>query len=318
MTTTQRQALVTGGAGFIGSHLVDRLVAEGWTVTVLDDLSSGHLENLESSRGNSLRFIQGSITDSNILDQALAGVTHVFHLAARPSVARSIETPFETNEINVSGTLRLLDKCRKIPSLERFVLTSSSSVYGNTPTLPKLEPMAGATLSPYALQKWTGESYLRLFHELYGLPGIALRPFNVFGPRQRSDNPYAAVIPLFLSAARANQPLVVNGDGQQTRDFTFVANMVEGFMRAGSTTNREALGKAFNIANAERTSILELAGQIIALTGSRSKCEHKPPRAGDIRDSFAGLELAKALLGYAPKITFSQGLRALVEATLKS
>jgi UDP-glucose 4-epimerase len=313
---SERKALVTGGAGFIGSHLTDRLVSEGWSVTVLDDLSSGHVENLRGSEGPRLRFIRGTITNGAALDDALAGITHVFHLAALPSVPRSIEKPVETNDVNVSGTLLLLDKCRRHRGLERFVLTSSSSVYGDTPTLPKIEHMAGTTLSPYALQKWTGENYLRLFHKLYGLPGIALRPFNVFGPRQRADNPYAAVIPLFLDAARNGRPLPVNGDGQQTRDFTFVANMVEGFVRAGTTSNPEALGKAFNIANSERTSVLELAAQVIRLTGSKSSCEHKPARAGDIRDSFASLELARELLGYSPRVSFSEGLERLVKSVL--
>lgn len=311
--TRKRKALVTGGAGFIGSHLVDRLIGESWEVTVLDDLSSGHIDNLRSSEGPRLRMIRGSITDSSAVDQALEGATHVFHLAARPSVTRSIEQPLETNEVNVSGTLLLLDKCRHMRGLERFVLTSSSSVYGNTPALPKEESMAGSPLSPYTLQKWTGECYMRLFYELYRLPALALRPFNVFGPRQRADNPYAAVIPLFVDAARKGRALPINGDGNQTRDFTFVANMVEGFVRAGTTSAPEALGKAFNIANSERTSILDLAAQVIRLTGSRSAREHKPPRAGDIRDSFASLELAKRILGYAPKVSFSQGLEILIK-----
>jgi UDP-glucose 4-epimerase len=306
--------LVTGGAGFIGSHLTDRLVAESWQVVVLDDLSSGHLDNLKASDGPRLRFIEGSITDERTLDGALEGVTHVFHLAARPSVARSIEQPFETNQVNVTGTLLLLEKARRLRGLQRFVLTSSSSVYGDTPTLPKEESMAGSPLSPYALQKWTAECYLRLYHQLYGLPGLALRPFNVFGPRQRADNPYAAVIPLFVAAARAGRPLPINGDGKQTRDFTCVANMVEGFVRAATTPETEALGKAFNIANAERTSVLELAGQVLRLTGSRSAVEHRPTRAGDIRDSFASLELARRLLGYEPRLRFAQGLEALIAA----
>ena len=312
----EKKALVTGGAGFIGSHLVDRLVGEGWQVTVLDDLSSGHVENLSQSDGPRLRFIRGSINDGKALEEALTGVSHVFHLAARPSVTRSIEKPFETNEVNVSGTLLLLDKCRHLKTLERFVLTSSSSVYGNTPTLHKREDMAGSVLSPYALQKWTGEGYLRLFHQHYGLPGIALRPFNVFGPRQRADNPYAAVIPLFIEAARNGKPLHVNGDGAQTRDFTFVANMVEGFVRAGTTPHPGALGKSFNIGNAERTTVLELATQIIRITGSKSVCEHHEPRAGDIRDSFASVELARELLGYTPGIRFAQGLEMLIHQTL--
>lgn len=310
--TQKPKALITGGAGFIGSHLADRLVAEGWEVTVLDDLSSGLESNLKSSQGPRLRLIRGSITDAATLDRALMGATHVFHLAALPSVPRSIEKPVETNEVNVSGTLLLLDKCRKQSGLERFVLTSSSSVYGDTPTLPKVEPMAGQILSPYALQKWTSESYMRLFHKLYGLPAIGLRPFNVFGPRQRADNPYAAVIPIFIAAARAGKPLPLNGDGLMTRDFTFVANMVEGFFRAGVTTDSRALGQTFNIANAERTSILELAEQIIRLTSSKSVCQHLPERAGDIRDSFASLELARELLAYRPKISFAKGLSILV------
>jgi UDP-glucose 4-epimerase len=310
--TQKRKALVTGGAGFIGSHLADRLVAEGWEVTVLDDLSSGLESNLKSSVGPRLRFIQGSITDALAVDRALAGATHVFHLGALPSVPRSIEKPVETNDVNVTGTLLLMDKCRKLAGLERFVLTSSSSVYGDTPTLPKAEPMAGATLSPYALQKWTGECYMRLFHKLYGLPAIALRPFNVFGPRQRADNAYAAVIPIFITHARAGLPLPLNGDGLMTRDFTYVDNMVEGFVRAGVATEPRALGQAFNIANAERTSIKELAEQVIRLTRSPSICRHMPGRAGDIRDSFASLELARELLAYKPKVSFADGLRILV------
>lgn len=313
---TKRRALVTGGAGFIGSHLVDRLIAEGWNVTVLDDLSSGHEENLKASSGPRLRFVQGSVTDARTVAQSLQDATHVFHLAARPSVPRSIEMPFETNDVNVTGTLLLLDHARKLSGrIERFVNTSSSSVYGDTPTLPKAEPMAGHPLSPYALQKWTAESYARLFHQLYGLPTISLRPFNVFGPRQRDDNPYAAVIPLFLKAARAGTPLPINGDGGQTRDFTFVDNMVEGFVRAGVTDNPRAVGKAFNVANSERTSVQELARQIIRLTNSKSGIEHRPPRAGDIRDSFAALELGRELLDYAPKVPFAQGLERLVAAT---
>ena len=303
--------LVTGGAGFIGGHITEFLVSEGHEVIVFDDFSTGDMENL-AAVVDDIRVLRGDIRDIDALNAAMDGIDFVIHQAAEISPVRSVEDPAFTNSVNVDGTLLLLDKCRHQRGLERFVLTSSSSVYGDTPTLPKVEHMAGSTLSPYALQKWTGENYLRLFHKLYGLPGIALRPFNVFGPRQRADNPYAAVIPLFIDAARADRPLPINGDGSQTRDFTFVANMVEGFVRAGTGSNPEALGKAFNIANAERTSVKELAEQIIQLTDSKSACQFLPPRAGDIRDSFASLELARTLLSYAPKVTFNEGLKLLV------
>lgn len=311
--------LVTGGAGFIGSHLVERLLSEGAKVRVLDDLSTGSKANLDSfTRGAPFELIEGTVTDPRLVTRALAGVQYVFHLAALPAVARSVEDPWETNQVNVDGTLLLLDQSRKLLGLKRFVFTSSSSVYGDTPTLPKSEEAAGHTLSPYALQKWTGENYVRLFHSLYGFPGISVRPFNVFGPRQSPDNQYAAVIPLFIKCALEGKPIRINGDGKQTRDFTHVANMVEVFVRAALTERADALGKAFNAGAGGRFSVLELAEQVLELTASGSKIEHGPARVGDIRDSFADLRRSQEYLGYRPRVSFTDGLRMLVEHQRKS
>lgn len=311
--------LVTGGAGFIGSHLVERLLKEGAKVTVLDDFSSGKEENLSHLSGQSgLDVVRGSVTDASALEKACAGKAYIFHLAAIPAVVRSVENPAATDEVNVHGTVLMLEAARRLKSLKRVVFTSSSAVYGDTPTLPKSEEMAGRTLSPYALQKWTGENYVRLFHSLYGLPGVSVRPFNVFGPRQSPDNQYAAVIPKFVAEGLSGGELVIHGDGGQTRDFTYIDNMVQMYILAATTQNPEALGQAFNAGAGGQASVNDLAKKVIELTGGKAKIRYTDPRPGDIRDSFADLRKAKVLLSYEPVVSFEEGLKRLVSATVKS
>ena len=309
---TVKNCVVTGGAGFIGGHLVERLLSENHKVAVVDDFSSGLKGTLAGIQSANLTILEGSILDSDLVDRALRGVNYVFHLAAIPSVVRSVEEPWATHNVNITGTLQLLEKCRKISSLEKFVFTSSSAVYGDTPELPKKESMAGTILSPYALHKWTGEGYIRLYQSLYQVPGVSLRPFNIFGPRQRPDTQYAAVIPLFIRAALAHQPLLIDGDGGQTRDFIYVTNMVDAFVLAAKSTDATTLGQAYNVGAGGRVSILTLAKTIVQMTGSKSEIRHAPARVGDIRDSYADLSRISAELGYQPKVSFQSGLEALI------
>ncbi len=302
--------LVTGGAGFIGSNLVEVLVRQDRSVCVLDDFSTGRRSNLEGLSGR-IELIEGDIRDQQTVVRALRGVRHVFHIAALPSVERSVKDPVSCNDVNINGTLNLLIQARD-HGVERFVFSSSSSVYGDTPTLPKREDMTPNPLSPYALSKLAGEHYGRMFHNLYGLKTYSLRYFNVFGPRQNPKSDYAAVIPLFVDALLNDRAPTIHGDGKQTRDFTYVDDVVAGNLCC-LTAPDEAAGGVYNLAWGYRTSISELAGAIARLLGKDIEPVHAASRPGDVRDSQADSALAKRLLGWKPAIPFEEGLRRAVE-----
>jgi len=304
-----RKALVTGGAGFIGSHLVDRLLADGWSVRLLDDFSSGREANLAHLNG-SAELLRGDLRDRALLARALAGVEVVFHQAAVPSVPRSVAEPERTNDVNVTGTLGVLEASRTA-GVRRVVFASSSSAYGDTPVLPKVETLPPCPLSPYALQKYAGERYCQLYHRLYGLETVALRYFNVFGPRQDPASEYAAVIPRFATACLAGEAPVVYGDGEQTRDFTFVGDAVAANVLAADAAF--ASGEVVNVAGGRRVSLNELLREISALTGASVAARYQPARAGDVRDSLADLGRARALLGYEPKTDLRSGLARTLE-----
>ena len=309
--------LVTGGAGFIGSNLVEALLGRGERVRVLDDFSTGRRENLERaeswrSGGAALELIEGDLCDPGLCERAMAGVDHVLHQAAIPSVPRSVSDPVSTNAVNVSGTLGLLEAAKRA-RVRRFVFASSSSVYGESPALPKVETMPPDPISPYGLQKLAAESYCRLYHRLYGLPTVALRYFNVFGPRQNPHSEYAAVIPKFIGAVRDGRVATVYGDGEQTRDFNYVANVVAANLRACSAPE-EACGRAYNIACGERITLNVLLERIGKVLAREASARHEPARAGDIRHSLADISAARQALGYEPSVGFLDGLRLTVEA----
>jgi UDP-glucose 4-epimerase len=300
--------LVTGGAGFIGSHLVDGLLAAGFRVRLLDDFSSGREENVAHLNG-SAELLRGDLRDRALLARALAGVEVVFHQAAVPSVPRSVAEPERTNDVNVTGTLGLLEASRAA-GVRRVVFASSSSAYGDTEVLPKVETLPPCPLSPYALQKYAGERYCQLYHRLYGLETVALRYFNVYGPRQNPKSEYAAVIPRFATACLAGEAPVVFGDGEQTRDFTFVADAVAANLLAADAPR--AAGEVVNVAGGRRVSLNALLGELQELTGARIPARHEPARRGDVRDSLADLGRARELLGYAPRVDLRTGLARTV------
>lgn len=302
--------LVTGGCGFIGSNLTRALVQRGARVRVLDNLSTGHRENLAGIEAE-IELCVGDIRSREDVRAALRGVRYVLHAAALPSVARSVQDPWTTHDVNVNGTLNLLLACREM-GVERLVFSSSSSVYGDTPELPKREDMRPEPRSPYALSKLTGEHYCRLFTELYGLATFSLRYFNVFGPRQDPTSPYAAVIPRFISALRAGRPPVIYGDGLQTRDFTYVDDVVEANL-ACCRAPLSAAGRCYNVAWGNKVSVLMLAQLLTQLMGVKIQPVHEAPRPGDVRDSQADSTLARERLGWAPRIPFAEGLRRTVE-----
>ena len=302
--------LVTGGAGFIGSHITERLLSEGNEVRVVDDFSTGRRENLEftpaSDRWGRLEVIPGDITDAAMARRVTKDVDVVFHQAAIPSVPRSVADPVASNQANVTGTLNLLVAARDA-KVRRFVYASSSSVYGESPTLPKREDMTPDPLSPYAISKLAGELYARAFTRLYGLPTIGLRYFNVFGPRQDPASEYAAVVPNFLTAMARGQRPTIYGDGQQTRDFTYVSNAVDANM-AAARAEEQAFGGTYNVACGERISLLDLVARINALLGSSLDPAHTAPRPGDVMHSLADSSLAAGRLGYRPAVGLDEGL----------
>ncbi len=309
MTASGRTALVTGGAGFVGSHLVDRLVRDGWSVRVLDDLSTGREENLAHQRGVvDLRV--GDLCDPAQVDEVLDGVEVVFHEGAIPSVPRSIAEPDRTHRVNASGTLNVLERARHA-DVRRVVLASSSSIYGDTEVLPKEEGMPPNPRSPYALQKHTGEQYARLYAELHGLETVCLRYFNVFGPRQDPSSDYAAVIPRFILAGLLGREITLHGDGEQTRDFTYVADVVAANLLAADA--RDASGLVLNIGGGRQTSLNELVRTLGELLGTSLRATHGPARAGDVRDSLASVDRAKLVLGYAPRCDLREGLTRTIE-----
>jgi nucleoside-diphosphate-sugar epimerase len=300
--------LVTGGAGFIGSHLAEELERRGERVRVADSLITGHRRNLAHLR--SVEFVEGDLADLEVARTAVDGVDYVLHQAAIPSVPRSVSDPITSNRANVDATLNVLVAARDA-GVKRLVYAGSSSAYGDTPTLPKREDMPTDPLSPYALQKFVGEQYLRLFTRLYGLETVTIRYFNVFGPRQDPSSPYSGVISLFAMRMLEGRPPTIQGDGEQTRDFTYVANVVDGVLRA--CTAPGASGEVINVAVGGRISINDLCATMAAVLGSTLKPEYTPPRAGDVRDSQADITRARTLLGYEPLVSFEEGLRRTLE-----
>jgi len=302
-------ALVTGGAGFIGSHLVEALLARGQRVRVLDDFSSGRREFLPHHA--QLEVITGDVRDPEALRRALAGVEVVFHQAALRSVPRSVEDPWAYHDVNATGTMRLLLAAREA-GIRRVVYASSSSVYGNQLVLPLHEALRPVPISPYGASKLIGEHYGANFSLHYGLETVSLRYFNVFGPRQDPTSEYAAVVARFILAARQGQPLEVHGDGQQTRDFTYVSNVVDANLVAAEASG--VGGEVFNIACGQQLSILDIARGLEKVLGRPLATRHTPPRAGDVRDTLADVSKARERLGYRPRVGFPEGLRRTVAA----
>lgn len=298
------RALVTGGAGFIGSHLVDALVRDGAEVRVLDDLSTGYLENVNAAAD----LIEGDIADPDLVAKAVSGCDAVFHQAAHRAVLRSVEHPLQTDRANIGGTLGVLVAARDA-GVRRVVYASSSSVYGGATELPTPEAVPLAPRSPYAVTKMTGEHYCRVFWELFGVETVALRYFNVYGPRQRPESRYAAVIPLFIHALRAGEAPEVHGDGLQSRDFTYVGDTVAANLRAAAAPASACAGKAYNIAGGGAYSLLDLLGILEDLLDSRPGRRHTDPRAGDVRHTWADIGAAAADLGHEPSVPFEEGLR---------
>jgi len=310
--------LVTGGAGFIGSHIIEYLLTHGAKeVRCLDNLLTGLQTNIDlfSSYSN-YKYYKGDITQIVDCKNACEGVDYIFHEAALGSVPRSIKDPAATNRINVDGFLNMLIASRD-SSVKRFVYASSSSVYGDHPDLPKLEDKVGNPLSPYAVSKKTNELYAKVFAEIYKMEIIGLRYFNIFGPRQDPNGPYAAVIPLFISLIRNNEAPTINGDGKQTRDFTFVINAVQANIKAMFTSNNEALNQVYNVAVGENFSLSDLNNNLQSILGTNINPVHREDRAGDIRNSLADISKAKKLFDYNPTIKFKEGLRITVESSLK-
>ena len=297
--------LITGGAGFIGSHLVQHLVGRGEDVVVLDNFSTGRPANIADFR-DSIRFIEGSILDPEVCARATAGVDYVLHQAAVPSVPRSVDDPVGSHEANATGVLNMLIAARDA-KVKRFVYAASSSAYGDTDELPKHEGIVPRPLSPYAAAKYAGECYCRAFYATYGLPTVALRYFNIFGPRQDPNSLYAAVVPKFIARAVANTAPIIYGDGEQTRDFTNVGNAVHANMLA-TTAPKRAFGEVCNVGCGERISVNELWRRVKHSVGATVEPEYQPRRAGDVRDSLASLDRAGELIGYEPVVSFDAGL----------
>ncbi|HTJ12458.1 MAG TPA: SDR family oxidoreductase, partial [Dinghuibacter sp.] len=303
--------LITGGAGFIGSHLTEYLARHGaGRIRILDDLSGGKRSNLPDYEG--LEFIEGDICDPETCRRACKGMDWVLHQAALGSVPRSVKDPLRTNEVNITGFLNVLQAAAQTPSVRRMVYAASSSTYGDSPELPKVEDRIGKPLSPYAVTKYVNELYADVFSRLYGFHAVGLRYFNVFGPRQDPAGPYAAVIPLFMRAAIDGTSPLINGDGEQTRDFTFVENVVQANIRAllGAPAGRH---EVYNVACGGSVSLNELWTILSALAGSDAPARHGPPRDGDIRNSLADISKARKMLGYEPRIDVRTGLRIALE-----
>ena len=304
---TGMSCLVTGGAGFIGSHLTDRLVRDGHRVRVVDNLSTGDERNLDQAR-NRIDFVIGDLTDPAVCRAVVRDVEVIFHLAALPSVPRSMQDPWGSYRHNVEATMHLLLAAREAGA-RRIVYSSSSSVYGDTPTLPKVESVEPLPRSPYAAAKLAAEQFVLAFARAGMIEGVALRYFNVFGPRQSPMSAYAAVIPLFLAAARDGTPAQINGDGLQTRDFTYVDNVVEANLLAATRPADKVSGVPFNVGAGGRTSLLDLLGMVSNVMGRNVSAEHRPPRPGDVKDSLASLDRAEAGLGYRVLVSLPEGLK---------
>ncbi|HVB55102.1 MAG TPA: SDR family oxidoreductase [Candidatus Acidoferrales bacterium] len=297
--------LVTGGAGFIGSNIVDELVRRGHSVIVLDDLSTGKESNLSRVR-DKVDFRAGSITDLSTLQSACNQVDYVIHLAARTSVPKSVKDPLESNRVNIDGTLNVLVAARDA-NVRRFVFAASSSAYGETPILPKVETMQPQPISPYGVTKYVGELYAQVFGRVYALENACLRYFNVFGPRQDPTSQYSGVLSRFMLAVLKSEPPVVYGDGEQSRDFTYIDNVVDETLRACEASG--ASGKVFNGGTGARITLNQVLKLLEKITGKKIQAKYDPPRAGDIRDSQADISLARRTLGYEPSVHFEEGLK---------
>jgi nucleoside-diphosphate-sugar epimerase len=304
------KVLVTGGAGFIGSNLSEELTRRGAKVTIIDNLTTGSRENLDEINGN-FEFIEGDINDDAALSKAIEGVEIVFHQAALPSVPRSVDDPAETHRVCLDGTFNLLIKSRA-SGVKRFIYAASSSAYGDQPVLPKVESMRPDPLSPYAVAKLAGEYYCSAFHNVYGLETISLRYFNVFGPRQNPGSMYSGVISRFIDSLLTDKPAIIYGDGEQSRDFTYIDNVVDANLKAAQTT--KGLGEAMNVANGVRITLNELLEILKKITGKPDAvAEHKPPRSGDVKHSQADNSRAVECLGYKELVGLEDGLRKTIE-----
>jgi len=300
--------LVTGCAGFIGSNIVEYLIKNGHDVVGIDDLSTGRKENTARL---DFRFIKASINDRGALLKAMRGVDCVLHQAAIPSVARSVKDPVATNTANIDGTINLL-VCARDAGVKRVVYASSSSVYGNSPRLPKKETISGDVLSPYALTKYAGEVYCRIFHEIYGMETLSLRYFNVFGPKQNPDSEYSAVIPRFIKLMLQGRKPIIYGDGSTSRDFTHVENVILANMLSVKAP-KKACGMAYNIACGESKTLNQLVSDINKTIGSDIKPQYADERPGDVRHSLADISLARRMLGYRPSVYFKEGLEKTID-----
>ncbi|MFC2015941.1 SDR family oxidoreductase [Chloroflexota bacterium] len=308
--TTGPLYLVTGGAGFIGSNIVERLVAGGQRVRVLDSFATGRRQNLAPWQDR-IELVEGDLRDLETVRRAMADVTYVLHQAAIPSVPRSIADPLTSHQVNATGTLHVLLAARDA-GVRRVVYASSSSLYGNSPELPKREEMPTSPLSPYAVSKRTGEDYCRAFHNVYGLETVCLRYFNVYGPRQDPASQYAAVVPKFITALLEGRRPVIYGDGAQSRDFTYVDNVVQANLLACRAGPEGVVGEVFNVACGERYTLLELVAGLEAATGVRADPEFAPPQPGDVKHSLASVDKARERLAYAPVVRFEEGLRRTI------
>lgn len=304
--------LVTGGAGFIGGHIVEALVARGDEVRVLDDLSTGRLENLRGVRDR-VTFVEGSVCDAELVARLCDGVTSVFHLAAIPSVPRSVEDPLGVNEVNVTGSLHVLEGAR-LAGAQRVVLSASCAAYGNSDRLPSVEDQPLDPLSPYAISKIVDEMYAKAYTDLKGTPAVALRYFNVYGPRQDPNGAYAAVIPKFITAIRDGGAPVLHGTGEQTRDFVFVGDVVRANLLAA--TAEAAPGRVYNIGSGEQRSLRDLLAALEKAFDRRVDVVHEPGRLGDVMHSRADISRAMTELGYRPATSFDEGLAVTVRAFL--
>ena len=308
---TDLHVLVTGGAGFIGSHLIEALLEHGHTVRVLDNFSTGKRKNLDPFRAD-IELIEGDVRNFQVVREAVEGVEVVLHQAAMPSVPRSIIDPITPHNVNATGTLHVLEASKKA-GVRRVVYASSSSVYGDSPQLPKHEGMRPNPLSPYAVSKLTGEIYCQVFSRVYGLETVALRYFNVFGVRQDPDSPYAAVIPKFIKKMLHDEPPVIYGDGEQSRDFTYIANVVQANLLAVTTACDSGL--VMNCACSSRITVNDLVGTLNRILGKSIKPVYEKPRPGDIKHSFADICLAAKHLGYSPHVDLHEGLELMIKAS---
>ena len=300
--------LITGGAGFIGSNLARRLVAQGEEVTILDDFSTGKAENLSDLK-HAVKVIEGSVCDLDLVRKAAAGIEYMFHHAAVVSVVRSVEDPVTTNAVNIGGTLNCLIAARDA-RVKRFVFAASSSAYGDNPSLPKREDMKPEPMSPYAVAKLTGEYYSRVFFDIYGVQTVCLRYFNIFGPHQDPKSQYAAVIPIFITRLLKGESPVIYGDGEQSRDFTFVENAVDANLLAAKS--ERAAGRVVNVACGTRYSLNQIVRMLQDLTGAKVGTTYAPRRPGDVLHSQGDIGLGAELLGYKPRVTFAEGLKTTV------